>query len=579
MTDPIVLKVNDEYDPDETLNQSDFDKHATNAIVPAVKTAPKPAAASPSAETLPPAGGGPSPPSNVTSSTESASIASPDPEQPAKASFGVPKIDSSDGESESESEDDTGMYEGLTEEQKQIMKAKFAKMQETFDQDMKRQHLVKVTEVKNTMEFFCDSTITEDLAEFVLDFTARHDINMRAKLEDDPKMFLALMRELFSEGEGEKSKKTKDGDYNVDDEADSGRDDEDVSLVEEVPLGEDFAIDVPDAAEDWVKDAVQRKVKHKLKKAKLKVKTGMTMQGKKRVGRLTLDNALKDKNSMEGWSEARKKAFKNVKKNPNAYYYRFNEPGEKQGNGAWSDEEHRLFMLRMKELGVNNKWGTFSMKIPGRVGYQCSNYYRQLVKEGTIVDSNYFWDGKKLHFKRGVKAGKDKEQFEAERFYNFTVMSDKSGVWKNCPARHGKAPKIDPNKPKGELTSVSKIASAAPKKRKRTANKRQPRKRRKKDDDDGDSDCEHSVNTNDRQNDNPLPDFIDPIDGQPVVQPAISPYGHVCGYANWTKMLRQEKTKNICPFTKRPLTRRQLVKLTTENFDEYKDKIKNRDSS
>ena len=29
------------------------------------------------------------------------------------------------------------------------------------------------------------------------------------------------------------------------------------------------------------------------------------------------------------------------------------------------------------------------MNIPGRVGYQCSNYYRQLIKEGEIRDENY----------------------------------------------------------------------------------------------------------------------------------------------------------------------------------------------
>lgn len=29
------------------------------------------------------------------------------------------------------------------------------------------------------------------------------------------------------------------------------------------------------------------------------------------------------------------------------------------------------------------------MNIPGRVGYQCSNFYRQLIKEGEIRDDNY----------------------------------------------------------------------------------------------------------------------------------------------------------------------------------------------
>ncbi len=33
--------------------------------------------------------------------------------------------------------------------------------------------------------------------------------------------------------------------------------------------------------------------------------------------------------------------------------------------------------------------------------------------------------------------------------------------------------------------------------------------------------------------DNPLPDLLDPITLEPVVRPAISPYGHVMGMATW----------------------------------------------
>jgi len=40
--------------------------------------------------------------------------------------------------------------------------------------------------------------------------------------------------------------------------------------------------------------------------------------------------------AFEGWSEARIKAYKMIGINPNTYYYRFNAPGEKQRNGAWT---------------------------------------------------------------------------------------------------------------------------------------------------------------------------------------------------------------------------------------------------
>jgi hypothetical protein len=39
-------------------------------------------------------------------------------------------------------------------------------------------------------------------------------------------------------------------------------------------------------------------------------------------------------------------------------------------------EERALFFKRVEEIGVNGQWGIFSMIIPGRVGYQCSNFYR-----------------------------------------------------------------------------------------------------------------------------------------------------------------------------------------------------------
>ena len=51
------------------------------------------------------------------------------------------------------------------------------------------------------------------------------------------------------------------------------------------------------------------------------------------------------------------------------------------------------------------------MKIPGRVGYQCSNFYRQLVRDGEIKDENYEVnsDGK-LVFRLRNSAGKNGEK-------------------------------------------------------------------------------------------------------------------------------------------------------------------------
>jgi len=131
--------------------------------------------------------------------------------------------------------------------------------------------------------------------------------------------------------------------------------------------------------------------------------------------KLKLDDALKQ-GTFEGWSEARIRAYKLIDKNPNAYYYRFNPPGVEQKNGKWSPEEKELFFKRMKEIGVNGQWGIFSTVIPGRVGYQCSNFYRQLVESGEVNDPNYVLDDSgKAHFlfsKGIVKKGRKKLQQE-----------------------------------------------------------------------------------------------------------------------------------------------------------------------
>ena len=54
-----------------------------------------------------------------------------------------------------------------------------------------------------------------------------------------------------------------------------------------------------------------------------------------------------------GWSEARIKAFRNREKNPNQYYYRFNNPGEPQATGKWSAKDKALFLKLIKERKVD----------------------------------------------------------------------------------------------------------------------------------------------------------------------------------------------------------------------------------
>jgi len=179
-----------------------------------------------------------------------------------------------------------------------------------------------------------------------------------------------------------------------------------------------------------------------IKKPRIKTQPGQNLDGTVRCTRLLLNDAIKDVTNMEGWSEARKNAFKHRETNPNSYYYRFNDVGQDQRNGKWTKEEHKIFMERLLECGANEEWGVFSRPISGRVGYQCSNYYRQLIKESNISDPNYIIskDRKKLDFVRGIMKDKIGDKY---RRYIFTVHKDTSGVFSPLPAQHPKRPTED----------------------------------------------------------------------------------------------------------------------------------------
>ena len=259
-----------------------------------------------------------------------------------------------------------------------------------------------------------------------------------------------------------------------------------------------------------------------------------------------------------------------------------------KGHGAFSEEEHKLFMERILEVGVNIQWGIFSQKIPTRVGYQCSNYYRDLLKKKWITDPNYLTvvDAKtgkeKLCFKRGVNNYKKKyDEQHLERCFSFTVHNDPSGVFSDLPANHKLCPvkyKWNSDIQKGrETINDSEVSPVLQSQSKKT------RKRKRDEDinDDQEEECflsdkkKRRVERSDKENENPLPGFIDFITGKEIVNPAISKYGHVLGYDTWCKILRKEGSKDTCPFTKQRVTRRSLVKLSHGNIDKYRKQIIN----
>jgi hypothetical protein len=85
------------------------------------------------------------------------------------------------------------------------------------------------------------------------------------------------------------------------------------------------------------------------------------------------------------WSNAKRRAWELMRSNPNSYYYRHCDPHEVQKTGPWDADELELFKLRAKECPpCEGKWGIFAQGIPGRVGYQCRNFYHRLLKEKKI---------------------------------------------------------------------------------------------------------------------------------------------------------------------------------------------------
>ncbi|KAI8618581.1 hypothetical protein BC830DRAFT_1108184 [Chytriomyces sp. MP71] len=313
----------------------------------------------------------------------------------------------------------------------------------------------------------------------------------------------------------------------------------------------------------------------------------------------------------EGWSQARVMAYKSIEECPNRYYYRFNAPGEMQRNGVWTAEEKDMFMKRLNEVGATGNWGIFSIPIPGRVGYQCATFYRALIRKGEIKDPNYTITAKGALQYRGGTTTRNEEDDDGEN---------------SAPEKKPKRKKA-----KRELDDVASLIHAVaassttvqsyPKLhafdgvepdslqariRERILGQARKQKLRRRDRNDSDESSfsrdepgDESEDSDHLQDDfenavasrsnpkrasrnivlpkasldalNPLPGFIDPITLDPIVKPAISPYGHVVGYDTWISCLNNK----LCPFTKKPLTRRDLVILTKENIDEYRHSMIN----
>ena len=125
--------------------------------------------------------------------------------------------------------------------------------------------------------------------------------------------------------------------------------------------------------------------------------------------------------SPEVWSSfspVRRESFKTIFTNPNSFFYRNRPPGDPQKFGPFSAEEEAQFIERLRyfreELGIyDGLWGLFAVPLRGRLGYQCSNFYRQLVAEGKVQGRRYEMGANgKLKCTKGVSRQISRESHE-----------------------------------------------------------------------------------------------------------------------------------------------------------------------
>jgi len=203
--------------------------------------------------------------------------------------------------------------------------------------------------------------------------------------------------------------------------------------------------------------------------------------------------------------------------------------------------------------------------------------------------------------------------------FGFTLLKDDSGVFGNCPAQHPQRPSDLPTPEEVERVASNGFPEKPPKWvldkgiKANADSHSNPIAVQKPDDSDSDLDAflaaiaaEKSVSADDAKPISPadaaansvsasneqtpsvddrvsipksiritLPKFEDPFTKCLITQPAISPYGHVCEYDSWFKVLSTPGCEDICPFTKKALKGGDLVVLTPDNITKYMQKIVN----
>ena len=299
------------------------------------------------------------------------------------------------------------------------------------------------------------------------------------------------------------------------------------------------------------------------------------------------------------WSPIRRDSFKQILKNPNSFFYRNRPPGDPQKYGHFTPEEEKQFIERLqyfrKTLKINDGlWGLFSVPIRGRLGYQCSNFYRQLIREGKLRDYRYSIESDgKLRFNHGGSASIPPESIrilekEAFDFIQKSISGENGTPIVSAPIQIKTQRQVH-FKPFSNRNTTRHISSGGVivgggggclsqlfgKRRKNLREKRfdptlvsdeyneeKPRRPRK----------EESIETSVISSRCPLCGAIDPMSNEPITNPMMDCLGFVMDLRSWRRVFRRGEPAP-CPLVAE--SESDLIQITPMNFEQLRLLVSN----
>jgi hypothetical protein len=275
----------------------------------------------------------------------------------------------------------------------------------------------------------------------------------------------------------------------------------------------------------------------------------------------------------DSYSPIRRDSFRGMLASPNSFFYRNRPPGDPQKFGPFTQEEEKQFLERIRyfrELDLEDSlWGLFAVPLRGRVGYQCSNYYRTLILEGKIRDHNYQVVNGHVVFQHGERnkgTPEVVERLQQEAFAFIKEAAEAEGgdsvpmpiridgaSGEAMPARPRRTAESRPTGPRLEAdtndsgVSTVELVPGAP------------------DHAEGESEDEPTIT--------PVHYSIDPLSHDFMTEPYFEKTsGLVFDLQTWLKILRGEVIYDFIHYAE---SRNDLIRMTKRTFSKYWAEIRN----